>query len=236
MANTYYTRVTIEPTEAMDKICNMIENMPNSDYGQETKALVQTFYTQEEIQKDGNPISETGVDHDWLYKNVGCKWVTIGIDDDIRMESASSTPEKFLAKLYNICSEEFEDVSVTAKWWDEGETECGVSVVKMGIYAEDNELIESDGVFDPGYQADGEEDIDDITEYLTDNNMSQEELDEMDEDDIRSTFEQWKNEEKWDYISNSWDNMINSCLEAIETEDFEFPIGKVVKIDEMAEM
>ena len=68
-----------------------------------TKTIVETFYTEEEINKDGsNPITENGVDHGWLYSNIGCKWITIGIDDDIRIESASSTPEKFLIKLYNI--------------------------------------------------------------------------------------------------------------------------------------
>ena len=43
MGNFIYSRVTIEPTEAMDKICDMIENMPQSEYGKETTNIVKTF-------------------------------------------------------------------------------------------------------------------------------------------------------------------------------------------------
>ena len=77
MANFIYSRVTIEPSEAMDKICDMIDNMPEAKYGEETKAVVQTFYTEEEINRPYNngeteyPITETGVMHGWLYDNVG---------------------------------------------------------------------------------------------------------------------------------------------------------------------
>ncbi len=113
MANTIYSKVTIEPQEAMDKICDMIESMPRADYGKETKVIVESFYTEEEIKSTyGNgqtehPITEDGVNHSWLYDHVGSKWLTVGIDDDIRIESAGSTPDGFLIKLYNICTSEF---------------------------------------------------------------------------------------------------------------------------------
>ena len=106
-------QVTIEPQEAMDKICDMIESMSRADYGKETKVIVESFYTEEEIKSTyGNgqteyPITEDGVNHSWLYDHVGSKWLTVGIDDDIRIESAGSTPDGFLIKLYNICSNEF---------------------------------------------------------------------------------------------------------------------------------
>ena len=69
MANFIYSQVTIEPEEAMDKICNMFDNMPNAEYGQETKVIVQTFYTEDELKKPYNngeteyPITDSGVNH-----------------------------------------------------------------------------------------------------------------------------------------------------------------------------
>ncbi len=241
MANTIYSRVTIEPQEAMDKICNMIENMPQAAYGKETKTIVESFYSEDEIKApygDGEteyPITEEGVKHNWLFEHVGSKWVTIGIDDDIRIESASSTPDGFLIKLYNICSKEFDNVVVDCKWCDEGETECGVSKVMNGIYTEDQSFLECDEIWDPGYYVNGDEDIEDIKEYLIDQNseyLTESEIDSMDEDSLRDTFSQWKNEGKWDEISNLWDNMLSSCEEAIETEDWEFPISKIILINE----
>lgn len=195
MANFIYSRVTIEPSEAMDKICDMIENMPQSEYGKETTTVVKTFYTEEELKKPYNngeteyPITDTGVNHGWLYDNVGTKWITIGVDEDIRIESPSYIPDGFLIKLYSLCVNDFEDVRITCKWYDEGETECGTSLIWNGIYAEDQYYIEE-----------GYEDT---------------ELD---------------NEKKWDDISEKQESMYYSCEEAIETEDFDFPISKVRKV------
>jgi hypothetical protein len=241
MANTIFSKVTIEPQEAMDKICNMIESMPRADYGKETKVIVESFYNEEEINSPyGNdqteyPITENGVNHNWLYDYVGSKWITVGIDDDIRIESAGSTPDGFLIKLYNICSSEFENVVVDCKWYSESETECGVAKVMNGIYTEDESFLETDEIWDPAYYVEGDEDIEDVKEYLTSQNseyLTEEKVNEMDEDDLRDTFSQWKNEEKWDDISNKWDDMLSSCEEAIDTEDWDFPISKIILISE----
>jgi len=241
MANTIYSRVTIEPQEAMDKICDMIESMPRADYGKETKVIVESFYTEGEIKSTyGNgkteyPVTENGVDHSWLYDHVGSKWLTVGVDDDIRIESAGSTPDGFLIKLYNICSSEFENVVVDCKWCDESETECGVAKVMNGIYTEDESFLENDEIWDAAYYVEGDEDIDEVKEYLISQNSSyltEDKINEMDEDEMRDTFSQWKNEEKWDDISSKWDDMLSSCEEAIETEDWDFPISKIILISE----
>lgn len=195
MANFIYSRVTIEPSEAMDKICDMIENMPQSEYGKETTTVVKTFYTEEELKKPYNngeteyPITDTGVKHSWLYDNVGTKWITIGVDDDIKIESPSYIPDGFLIKLYSLCVNDFEDVRITCKWYDEGETECGTALIWNGIYAEDQYYIE---------------------EEYEDTELG--------------------NEKKWDDITEKQDRMFHLCEEAIETEDFNFPISKVKKI------
>jgi len=244
MGNFIYSRVTIEPSEAMDKICGMIENMPKSEYGKETTTVVKTFYTEEELKKPYNngeaeyPITDTGVNHGWLYDNVGTKWISVGVDDDIRIESPSYIPDGFLIKLYSLCINEFENVSVTCKWYDETETQCGTALVWNGIYTEDEETLEGENISDPIYEVIGEEDIDEIKEWvlsqINDNSYTKpEEVESMNEEELRYLFEDWKNQGKWDHITDRQQSMYYSCEEAIETEDFEFPISKVKKIANM---
>lgn len=198
MGNFIYSRVTIEPTEAMDKIYDMIENIPQSEYGKETTNIVKTFYTEEELQKPYNngetdyPITDDGVNHGWLYDNVGTKWINVEADDDIRIESPSYIPDGFLIKLYSLCVNDFEDVSVTCKWHSEGETECGTALIWNGIYTEDQSYIEE----------------------------------EYDDTELG-------NEKKWEDIFEKQEDIFRECEEAIETEDFEFPISKVKKIANM---
>ena len=240
MANFIYSRVTIEPQEAMDKICDMIESMPSAEYGKETLQVVKTFYTEEELNKPYNngeteyPITDSGVMHGWLYDNVGTKWITVGIDDDIRIESPSYIPDGFLIKLYSLC-QDFPNVELTCKWWDETETQCGVARIYNGVYSEDENSLEDECIGDPAYYVNGDEDIEEVKEYLLsqcseDSYTKKEDVESWDEEEMRETFEQWHNEGKWDYISDQWINMIDSCNEAIDTEDFEFPITKVVRI------
>jgi hypothetical protein len=241
MANHIYSRVTIEPEGAMDKICNMIENMPSATYGQETKVVVETFYTKDEISAPYNkgeteyPITEKGVLHGWLYDNVGTKWIQVGIDDDIRIESPAYIPDGFLIKIYSLCCEEFENVSLTCKWWDETETQCGTAVIYDGVYTEDEETLETENLGDPGYYVSGDEELGEVKEWMlsqiNENSYTKkEEVEAWSDDELRDTFEQWTNESKWEYISDKWENMRDSCLEAIQTEDFEFPITKVKRI------
>lgn len=241
MANFIYSQVTIEPEEAMDKICNMIENMPTAEYGKETTEVVKTFYTEEELNRPYNngetqyPITDTGVLHGWLYDNVGTKWITVGIDDTIRIESPSYIPDGFLIKLYSICVSEFEGVRLTCKWYDETETNCGTAVIWNGIYTEDEESLDDEDISDPAYEASGDEDIEDIKEWIldgiTENSYTKaEDVETMDEEELRELFEDWKRQGKWDHITDRQESMYYSCEEAIETEDFEFPISKVKRI------
>lgn len=241
MSNFIYSRVLIEPKEAMDKICNMIESMPPSEYGKETKTVIQTFYTEEEINKPYNngeneyPITENGVLYGWLYDNVGTKWISVGIDDDIRIESPSYIPDGFLIKLYSLCINDFENVSITCKWYNENEIECGTALIKNGIYTEDEENLTYEEIGDPAYELTGDELIEDVREWLlsqvNDKSYTKpSDIQKMSEEELRGVFEDWKNQGKWDYISEAQENMFYSCEEAIDTEDFNFPITKVKKI------
>ena len=241
MANFIYSQVTIEPEEAMDKICDMIESMPRAEYGKETTQVVKTFYTEEELNRPYNggetqyPITDSGVMHGWLYDNVGTKWITVGIDDTIRIESPSYISDGFLIKLYSLCVDEFDDVRLTCKWYDETETQCGTAVIWNGVYTEDEENLDDEDISDPAYEPNGEEDIDEVKEWILDqitedSYMKSEQIEEMDEEELRELFEDWKRQGKWDYISERQESMYYSCEEAIDTEDFEFPISKVKRI------
>jgi len=219
----------------------MIGDMTESEYGKETKTIVETFYTEEELKKPYNngeteyPITEEGVKHGWLYDNVGTKWITVGIDDDIRIESPSYIPDGFLIKLYSLCINEFENVSLTCKWYDEGTTICGTTFIKDGIYVEDETYLEGDEISDPNYNVTGDEEVDDVKEWLLsqinkNSSIKEGDIESMDEDSLRETFEWWKNENKWDTITDIHDDMFSNCEETIETKGLEFFVAKVKKI------
>ena len=163
MANIIYNNITIESEEAMDKICNIFDEIKG-----DTTSIVKAFYTEEDLRRPYNngeteyPITDQGVLISWLYDNVGTKWITGGVDDCIKSETANYLPDGFLIKLYQICNEEFEDVRITCKWYDECETNIGTAFIKDGIYAEDEETLEDEDISDPAYEPTGEEDIDDV--------------------------------------------------------------------------
>jgi hypothetical protein len=241
MANFIYSQVTIEPTEAMDKICDMIEAMPSVEYGKETTQVVKTFYTEDDLNRPYNngeteyPITDSGVKHGWLYDNVGTKWITVGVDDTIRIESPSYIPDGFLVKLFSICCEDFDNVTLECRWYDETETQCGFAMISDGIYTEDEEYLSDEDISDPAYEVTGDEDIDDVKEWLLsqvneDSYMKPSEIEEMEEDDLRDLFQDWKSQGKWDYMSDAQDGMRDSCIEAIETQDFDFPVSKVKRV------
>lgn len=242
MSNTIFSRITIEPESAMDKICGMIESMPKADYGKETKIIVETFYNDEDLNKPLNngthefPITDDGVKHLWLFENVGSKCLTIGVDEDIRIESANYIPNGLLIKLYNICKAEFDNVKITCKWYNENEIDCGVAILSQNIFAEDEYQLDNDEIGDPAYYVTGDEEINEVKKWILeqtnneDSYVKKEEVESWNEDELREIFEQWMNEFKWDTISDSWRDMYNSCLEAIETEDFDFPISKIIEI------
>ena len=251
MANHVFAQITIEPQEAMDKICNMIESMEeslntgkfisNTDFARHNEVVVKTFYTKEEIEAPYNngeteyPLTENGVKHGWLYDNVGTKWIQLGIDGEIRTETPAYVPDGFLIKMYSLVASEFDDVTVFAKWYDESETQCGVSYIYDGFYTETEETLEDESISDPAYEVTGEEDIEEIKEWIlseiTDQSyMTKAEVEEMDEEDLRDLFSDWKSQGKWDYMSSAQESMKDSCIEAIDTRDLGFPISKIKQI------
>lgn len=232
MANFIYSKVTIEPEEAMGKVCDMIEKMPNVEFGKETKNVIETFYS-DNLTEDSSFISGDSIDFEWLQNNVGTNWINVFLEDDeINMNSPTIVPGGFLIKLYEICIKDFEDVSITCKWWDETETQCGLSLVKNGFYTEDEAYLESESMYDPSYQPSGFENIQLVKDWIQ-TMLQIEDFNSMSEDDIRDLFENSKIDEKWNTISNNWSEMFQLCDDAIKNPLEETPILKLKKIAKM---
>ena len=55
--------------------------------------------------------------------------VSTTFNDNYRIQSIlkNMNPDGFLIKLYSLCVDEFDDVRLTCKWYDETETQCGVA-------------------------------------------------------------------------------------------------------------
>lgn len=233
MANFIYSKVTIFPQEAMDKICGLIENIPDLPFGQETKAVVETFY-KEELEIDSNIISENKVDHFWVSNNIGTNWINISLEDDyIMVNSPSIIPDGFFVKLYSLCIKEFEDVQIYCKWWDETETQCGVSLTKDGFYTEHEAFMESESIYDTSYFPSGFEDIDLVKDWVNSNldtDFQHEDINSMDENNLRDLFSDWKENEKWNTIYKNWGQMYDLCSDAIKNPYAETPILKIKKI------
>lgn len=247
MANFIYSRVSIEPQEAMQKICNMIDNMPESEYGKETLQAVKTFYTQEELSASYNngetryPITENGVLVEWLYDNVGTKWIALNLEAGIGIESPSNIPDGFLIKLYSLCIQEFVEVKLICKWYDEFETNYGSALIYQGIYTEDQKSIPDEQISDPAYQISGQEEISVLKDWILtqvddegEAYLPEEELNSLPDEEVREVFEEWKKTEQWDSIIEGQELILKSCQEAIQDQlsfpeaDIEFPIIKKI--------
>jgi hypothetical protein len=212
MANTIFNIITIEPAEAMDKICDLLDSQEYLGYGKETMAIVKVIYNEDDLKRNlrgdtysngttDTPITDEGVDVRWCFDNIGVKWITGGVDDDIKIDSANYTPDGLLCKFYAIALEvDSLKAEVHCKWYDEGETEFGTAYIKNGIYTEASD--------------------DDLKFMLLDE-------DEMDQDEY--------NETKWNEITDVWHEQKLLCDEAIgenDDVDFDFPISKVERIAE----
>jgi hypothetical protein len=151
MANTVYSTINIWASDdAVDKLINMVNSLPKSKSDFETKDIVNHFYSDSEIMSLGyNPVTETGVDIKWLNKWVGCKWISVRVEDDIKIESAH-VPNGFSVKLWTIAAEIDPDCQLTCNWTDE--TQAGTVYIKNGICAESyvdiEEDLESDELWD----------------------------------------------------------------------------------------
>ena len=90
----------------------------------ETDKFVNTFYGTE---------FEGGVAFDWLYDNVGAKWIYVENDIDNgswNISSANYTPKEFWIHLYELAVEIDPNVEIEVKYQDEVYNPVGGFVVK----------------------------------------------------------------------------------------------------------
>ena len=233
MANFIYSKVTIQPQEAMDKICGMIQSMPNVPFGQETKTIIQTFY---QDVNESEIFTNNMVNHDWSQNNIGTHWINVNIEDDyITINSPSIIPDGFFVKLYSLCISDFDDTEIYCQWWDETETQCGVALVKEGMYTEDEVYMDSEEIYDTSYYTSGFEDISLVKDWIkfklnSESSLKPDDIDTMDEDNLRDLFSDWKEDEKWSTINNNWVNMYQLCNNSIKNPEDESSIIKIKTI------
>ena len=122
MANTMTNYLEVKGT---DEVIEAIDFMFEQAGGYaETDVFVNSFYGTD---------FKGGVPHDWLYDNVGTKWIYIENEIDRgewNISSATYTPEDFWIKLYKIASEIDPNVEILVKFQDEVYEPIGGFVAK----------------------------------------------------------------------------------------------------------
>lgn len=139
----------------------------------DTDAFVNSFY---------GTTFDKGVPHDWLYENVGTKWIYVENEihrGEWNISSATYTPEEFWIKLYKIAVEIDPNVEIQVKFQDEVYDPIGGFVAKKDYKGVPRWSIEEDyDVEDPTSDMDwDDEDYDDIQmKFLEEVDELQEEL------------------------------------------------------------
>ena len=155
MANNVSNYLQIVGTDAVqDAMDDLFENA--GGYA-ETTQFVNTFY--------GTDI-EGGVQHTWLYDNVGAKWIYVEncIDNGSwNIQSANHTPKEFWIHLYKLAVKIDPDVKVEVKYQDESYNPVGGFVVKKDhngtpAWAESEEYDVEDPTVDMNWEDDGYDD------------------------------------------------------------------------------
>ena len=122
MANTVSNYLQIVGTdEVQDKMDDLFESA--GGYA-DTTQFVNTFYGTE---------FEGGVKFDWLYDNVGAKWIYVenAIDNGRwNISSANYTPKEFWIHLYKLAVKIDPNVEIEVKYQDESYEPVGGFVVK----------------------------------------------------------------------------------------------------------
>lgn len=156
MANTVSNYLQIVGTdEVQDKMDDLFENA--GGYA-DTTQFVNTFYGTE---------FEGGVKFDWLYDNVGAKWIYVenAIDNGRwNISSANYTPKEFWIHLYKLAVKIDPNVEIEVKFEDESFEPIGAFVAKKDHNGVPGWSMEEDyEMEDPTVDMDWEdEDYDDL--------------------------------------------------------------------------
>ena len=121
MANTVSNYLHIDGTkEVQDKIDELFLNA--GGYA-ETNLFVNSLYNTE---------YKEGVPYEWLYDNVGTKWIYVENEIDRgrwNISSANYTPKEFWIHLYKLAVEIDPNVRIEVKYHDEGYEPIGAFII-----------------------------------------------------------------------------------------------------------
>ena len=147
MANTVSNYIEIDGNEeVVDHIDSLFENA--GGYSDIVK-FVSTFYENPGLNESGDAVM-----FDWMYDNVGSKWIYVenGIDTGMwNISSGNHPPVEFFQHLYKIASNIDPDVKILVKFEDE-------SYEPVGAFAA---MKDPNGV--PSYHLDEDYDMEDPT-------------------------------------------------------------------------
>lgn len=156
---------TDEAIQAMD------DRFENAGGYADTDQFVNAFYETD---------FEGGVSHEWLYDNVGTKWIYVENAIDAgswNISSANYTPKEFWIQLYKLAVEIDPEVQIQVKFQDESYQPIGGFVVKK----------DHNGV--PGWSMEEDYDVEDPTVDMDwdDEDYDETQMDFMDDLDTMMT-------------------------------------------------
>ncbi len=166
-----------------DDVVNAMDTLfENAGGYAETNKFVNSFYGTE---------YEGGVPHDWLFDNVGAKWIYVENDIDAgswNIQSANYTPTEFWIQLYKLAVEIDPKVEIQVKFQDESYEPVGGFVVKK----------DHEGV--PAWSMEEDYDIEDPTADMDweDEDYEETQMDFMDElDDVMTSLMNYAHDTVW---------------------------------------
>lgn len=166
-----------------DEVINAMDTLfENAGGYAETNKFVNSFYGTE---YDG------GVPHDWLFDNVGAKWIYVENAIDAgswNIQSANYTPTEFWVQLYKLAVEIDPKVEIQVKFQDESYEPVGGFVVKK----------DHEGV--PAWSMEEDYDIEDPTADMDweDEDYEETQMDFMDElDDVMTSLMNYAHDTVW---------------------------------------
>lgn len=171
MANNVTNYVEIVGTEEV--IEAMDTRFENAGGYADTDKFVNAFYDTE---------YEDGVPHDWLFDNVGSKWIYVENAIDAGMwniQSANYTPKEFWIHLYKLAAQIDPDVEIQVGFEDESYEPVGGFVIKK----------DHNGI--PAWSMEEDYDVEDPTADMDwdDENYEETQMEFVDElDDIRTSL------------------------------------------------
>ena len=195
-----YSSVFIEPIEAKNTICEIIDFINDKE---NISDVVNILY------------SKTEFDSKWLKENVGVNDLIIDYDDEsLSLHSENKIPKGLLKRFYKVLSNIHDNVSIVAKCTDIDNTQLNLILIRDGIYTEEELYLNVSDYVDNNKSE---------KEILEENDVDI----NGDADYIESVYNQIVCNLKYEKMNELYSLMYEWCLEAILTKNFDYPISTV---------